>query len=78
MTVENAQRGWRLALGWILVAATGYQFLLRPLATWVFQAFGWAIPALPSFEVPELVSMLSGILGLSTLRTYEKFKGVTR
>lgn len=74
--------GWRPAIGWIGAAAMAYQFLLYPLMQW---AWTWAqgagyIPANlqppPVLEADQLWVILSGILGIAGMRTYEKQKGV--
>lgn len=69
--------GWRPAIGWICVTGLGYNFLLYPLLTWfvVFSGADFAPPALLSENLMELVL---GMLGLGALRTFEKYKGVTK
>lgn len=76
--------GWRPAIGWIGAAALAYQFLLYPLMLWVWtwlQGMGW-IPATlqppPVLKADELWVILSGILGIAGMRSFEKTKGVTR
>jgi len=61
--------GWRPALGWIGVLAFGTQFFIRP----VLGAFGIAVPNL---DINEIWPMMAGILGLGTLRSFEKKSGV--
>ena len=65
--------GWRPAVGWIGVAALAYQYLLRPLAPWLLQATGHPVPDMPTLDggLFELVSLM---LGLGGLRSYEKLK----
>lgn len=65
--------GWRPAVGWIGVAALSYQYLLRPLAPWLLTATGHAVPDMPGLDggLFELVSLM---LGLGGLRSYEKLK----
>jgi hypothetical protein len=36
------------------------------------------IPELPTFDMGSLMTVLMGMLGLGTLRTYEKQKGLTK
>lgn len=67
--------GWRPAIGWVCAAALGYQYLLRPLAAWGFAAFGHQLPVLPGLD-DNLWQLMMGMLGLGSLRSYEKVKGV--
>lgn len=76
--------GWRPAIGWIGGAAMAYQFLAYPLLQW-----GWAVmqsrglipaefAAPPVMASDQLWVILSGILGIAGMRTYEKRSGVTK
>jgi hypothetical protein len=47
---------------------------LQPLCTWVATIQGW--PAPPTIDTDLLWVVLSGMLGIGGLRTYEKAKGV--
>lgn len=76
--------GWRPAIGWVGVAAMAYQFLLYPLLTW---AWAWAqaagvLPGTmqppPVLDADALWVILSGILGIAGMRSFEKAKGVAR
>lgn len=76
--------GWRPAIGWVGAAAMAYQFLLYPLLTWVWalaQANGY-LPAgtqpPPVLDADQLWVILSGILGIAGMRSFEKTKGVAR
>jgi hypothetical protein len=74
--------GWRPAIGWIGVAAMGYQFLAYPLFQWGWkwaQATGWVPVGMdppPVLEADQLWVILSGILGIAGMRSFEKTKGV--
>jgi hypothetical protein len=76
--------GWRPAIGWVGVAAMAYQFLLYPLLLWgwtYFQGMGWIpteLNAPPVLEADQLWVILSGILGIAGMRSFEKTKGVAR
>jgi hypothetical protein len=74
--------GWRPAVGWIGAAALAYQFLAYPLLGWGWkwlQAMNY-VPAEmsppPLLDAEQLWVMLSGILGIAGMRTFEKQKGV--
>ena len=74
--------GWRPAIGWLGAAALGYQFLLYPMLIWIWslaQAKGVIPTELkppPVLEADALWVILSGILGIAGMRSYEKTKGV--
>lgn len=76
--------GWRPAIGWIGAAAMAYQFLLYPILTWVWalaQASGHLPAAMqppPMLDADALWVILSGILGIAGMRSFEKSKGVAR
>jgi hypothetical protein len=74
--------GWRPAVGWIGAVALAYQFLLYPILGWAWkwlQAMNY-VPAEmsppPLLDAEQLWVMLSGILGIAGMRTFEKQKGV--
>lgn len=67
--------GWRPFVGWICGAGLGVQFLVGPLATWVAGLMGHTL-AFPPLDMGTLLTLLAGMLGLGTLRTAEKVKGV--
>jgi Holin of 3TMs, for gene-transfer release len=60
--------GWRPYIGWICGTGLGYQFLVYPILV----AF---IPKIQQLDIGTLLTLLGGILGLSTLRTQEKLAG---
>lgn len=66
--------GWRPGVGWVCVAGLGYQFLAQPLLAWGAGLGGYDAP--PELELGDLLTLLFGMLGLSTLRTVEKKAGV--
>lgn len=74
--------GWRPAIGWIGAAALAYQFLLYPIMLWGWtwmQGMGWIPRELtppPVLEADQLWVILSGILGIAGMRSFEKSKGV--
>ena len=76
--------GWRPAIGWIGAAAMAYQFLLYPLMLWgwtYLQGMGWIPRELtppPVLDADQLWVILSGILGIAGMRSFEKTKGVAR
>jgi len=80
-TAQEAQNaslfvaGWRPAVGWVCAAALAYQYLAVPLITWGFAARGLKLPPLPTLD-GSLWELLTGMLGLGMLRSFEKTRGV--
>ena len=61
--------GWRPAIGWVGAVGLSYQYLLRPIA----YGAGWHdLPVLDS----SLMELVTAMLGMAGLRTYEKTLGV--
>lgn len=67
--------GWRPAIGWICVFGLAYNFVIYNLLLWLVATFSLNItpPALLSDILMELVFAM---LGLGSLRTFEKVKGI--
>ena len=70
--------GWRPFVGWVCGTAFAYHFVIQPLAIFVVAAYGMEIPALPEFDMGQLMTVLMGMLGLGGLRSFEKYKGLTK
>jgi len=73
--------GWRPAVGWICVAGLAVTFLFKPLLPWVCQVGALIVgresivPPIPEIPMGDLLILLSGLLGLGTMRSVEKIKG---
>jgi|TARA_X000001382_G_scaffold107461_1_gene83149 hypothetical protein len=63
------QSGWRPATGWVCVLGFGVNFLVSPLAA----GFGFVIP---QADTSVMLPVLMGMLGLGTMRSLERIKGV--
>lgn len=66
--------GWRPGAGWAGVAGLVYASIGQPLLTWLATAKGW--PAPPPVDTDLLLYVLGGMLGLGSLRSFEKVKNV--
>ena len=66
--------GWRPFVGWVCGFGLVYSFIGQPLLSWV--SVLWSIPIPPTLDLSTLLTILGGMLGLGTLRTYEKTQGV--
>ena len=70
--------GWRPFVGWTCGIAFAYHFVLQPLLIFIFAYIGLETPDLPKFDVGTLLPVLGGMLGIGSLRSYEKTKGLTK
>jgi hypothetical protein len=68
--------GWRPFFGWSGGAGFVYATMLQPLLTWWASIKGW--PAPPTLNIDLLWVVITGMLGIGGLRTYEKAKGVSK
>lgn len=66
---------WRPAIGWVCALALACQYIARPLLEWGGIVSGHPLPPLPGID-NNLWELLTAMLGLSGLRSYEKLKGV--
>lgn len=63
--------GWRPFIGWICGSSLLYQFVMRDFIALMFN-----LGDLPQLDISQLVTILTTMLGMSTLRTFEKIKKV--
>jgi len=70
--------GWRPFIGWTCGAALSWHFVLAPITIFATSWAGIETPPLPVFDMDSLMTVLLGMLGLGGMRTYEKFKGVSK
>lgn len=70
--------GWRPFIGWVCGFAFAYNFILQPLFVFViwtattFYGVDFPISNLPDLDMASLLAVLGGILGLGSMRTFEK------
>tara|TARA_R100000963_G_C4548500_1_gene42478 strand:+ start:123 stop:503 length:381 start_codon:yes stop_codon:yes gene_type:complete len=69
--------GWRPFIGWICAVAMAYHFILQPIIIFALSANGVDYN-LPEFDMGSLMTVVLGILGLGGMRSFEKYKGITK
>lgn len=70
--------GWRPAIGWICAAGLAWNFLGYQLAVWLLAVTHRTDVVIPELGGDNLMELTFAMLGLAGLRTYEKFKGITK
>jgi hypothetical protein len=68
--------GWRPFFGWAGGAGFVYATIGQPVLAWIAQVKGW--PAPPTINIDLLWVVVTGLLGIGTLRSVEKVKGRTK
>lgn len=69
--------GWRPFIGWTCGIALAYTYVLQPILVFGLAQSGYLVD-LPKMQLGEMMPVLMGMLGLGGLRTFEKFKGVSK
>lgn len=68
--------GWRPFFGWAGGAGFIYATMLQPMLSWLAAIKGWPEP--PTLNIDLLWVVITGMLGIGGLRTYEKKQGITK
>lgn len=68
---------WRPFIGWVCGAAFAYEMVFRGVLTWVMgqtaTLMGRVVPpVLPSADLGDMLVILLGMLGLGTMRSFDK------
>ena len=73
--------GARPGVIWVGVAALAWTYVLHPMLMWgwaLSQAKGWidgATPPPPTLDTDQLMVVVTGVLGIGTMRSFEKVRG---
>jgi hypothetical protein len=67
--------GWRPGVGWVCSAACAWNWIGLPIAKLVCEVLGHPIALAPA-DLTEMLPVLMALLGMSSLRSWEKGKGV--
>jgi hypothetical protein len=65
--------GWRPFIGWCCGLSLAYHFILEPVIQYILILNGIQYDT-PEFDFSQLSTIVMAMLGMSTLRTYEKTK----
>ena len=70
--------GWRPFIGWVCGFALLYNYIVKDLLNYVIVINYPKLELLPSLQMEHLMTILGGMLGLGTLRTFEKLFNKTK
>lgn len=68
--------GWRPAFGWCGAVGFLYATVIQPLLVWYGSSRGWPQP--PVLNMDLMWAVITGLLGIGGMRTFEKSKGVAK
>lgn len=74
-STDTFRGGWRPMCGWVCAAGLAYTFVLRPVLPWAAGLFGATVPPMPAIDTDTLMVLLTGMLGLGGLRSFERIRG---
>ena len=74
-STDPFRAGWRPMAGWACSLGLFYEFLLRPILPWLVGLTGAEVAPMPSVDIDQLMLLLGGLLGLGSLRSFERVKG---
>ena len=69
--------GWRPFIGWVCGVGIAWSMVVQPVAQWAMIAWGDGTE-LPTIDTSYLMDLVTAMLGMSGLRTFEKMRGVAR
>ena len=69
--------GWRPFIGWCGGFALAFEFILSPGIEWYAKFAGLSLTA-PEIQTGPLLAIVTSMLGVASLRSFEKAKGLTK
>ena len=72
------QRIWRPLIGFSCALAIFWEFVLKQFIVFFLAVFKIETMPLPSLDMGVLMPLVMSLLGMATLRTYEKQKGISK
>ena len=69
--------GWRPFIGWTCGVALAWTYVMTPILNFILAQTGHLME-LPAMDMSQMMPVLMGMLGLGGLRTFEKFKKVSK
>lgn len=72
------QRSWRPLIGMSAAIAIFWEFVLSKFILFFLGVFHYEVINIPQLDTGVLMTLVTSLLGLGTLRTIEKSKGLTK
>ncbi len=72
------QRSWRPLIGMSAAIAIFWEFVLSKFILFFLGVFHYEVINIPQLDTGVLMTLVTSLLGLGTLRTFEKSKGLTK
>jgi hypothetical protein len=69
--------GWRPFVGWTCGMALAYTYVVQPILVFGLAHYGYWVD-LPPLDMSTMMPVLLGMLGLGGLRSFEKYKGISK
>ena len=69
--------GWRPCIGWVGAISIAWHFILQPITIFFLGVFDLPYD-LPAFDMDAMLTIIMGMLGIGGMRSFEKFKGLTK
>ena len=69
--------GWRPFVGWACGVALAWNYIAQPVLVFTLAQTGNLVE-LPALDMSQMMPVLMGLLGLGGLRTFEKYKSVSK
>jgi|TARA_R110002167_G_scaffold258814_2_gene465340 hypothetical protein len=66
--------GFRWGAGWLCIVSLGYSWLAHPLLGWALIAAGSGVEPPPGIDPSAQYAMLTGMLGLAGVRSFDLLK----
>jgi len=72
------QRSWRPLIGMSCALAIAWEYVLKQFVMFVLAAFSIEHAPLPELDMATLFPLVTALLGMAGLRSYEKTKKITK
>lgn len=75
---KSGKGGFRWGAGWLCVASLAYAWIIRDLLLWLLAIFAPDVAPPPDLPSEAQYAMLTGMLGLGGIRSFDLSKGTRR